>query len=69
VLFFTGFGAHGVRRIAKEQLKETPKRKAELGTMLQMVDRGKRKLSPIRIDRSANSGACSMRKLETQKEA
>ncbi len=37
LLFFTGF-ARTASEIAKEQVKETPKRKAELATMLQMVD-------------------------------
>ncbi|SRR6266436_428410 len=37
MLFFTGF-ARTASEIAKEQVKETPKRKAELATMLQMVD-------------------------------
>jgi D-glycero-alpha-D-manno-heptose-7-phosphate kinase len=36
-LFFTGF-ARTASEIAKEQVKETPKRKTELTTMLQMVD-------------------------------
>ena len=36
-LFFTGF-ARTASEIAQEQVKETPKRKAELTTMLQMVD-------------------------------
>jgi D-glycero-alpha-D-manno-heptose-7-phosphate kinase len=37
VLFFTGF-ARTASEIAKEQVKETPKRKTELETMRQMVD-------------------------------
>src|SRR5579862_5247696 len=37
VLFFTGF-SRTASEIAKEQVKETPKRKTELTTMLQMVD-------------------------------
>jgi len=37
VLFFTGF-ARTASEIAKEQVKETPKRATELTTMLQMVD-------------------------------
>jgi D-glycero-alpha-D-manno-heptose-7-phosphate kinase len=36
-LFFTGF-ARTASQIAQEQVKETPKRKTELTTMLQMVD-------------------------------
>jgi D-glycero-alpha-D-manno-heptose-7-phosphate kinase len=36
-LFFTGF-ARTASEIAKEQVKETPKRGTELSTMLQMVD-------------------------------
>ena len=36
-LFFTGF-ARTASEIAREQVKETPKRKTELTTMLQMVD-------------------------------
>ncbi len=37
ILFFTGF-SRIASEIAQEQLKETPKRKTELSTMLQMVD-------------------------------
>lgn len=37
LLFFTGF-ARTASEIAKEQVKETPKRQAELMTMFQMVD-------------------------------
>jgi D-glycero-alpha-D-manno-heptose-7-phosphate kinase len=39
ILFFTGF-ARTASEIAKEQVKETPKRVAELTTMRQMVDEG-----------------------------
>jgi D-glycero-alpha-D-manno-heptose-7-phosphate kinase len=37
LLFFTGF-ARTASEIAKEQVKETPKRQVELNTMFQMVD-------------------------------
>src|SRR5882724_1623857 len=37
ILFFTGF-ARTASEIAKEQVKETPKKSTELTTMLQMVD-------------------------------
>src|SRR5207245_3213938 len=40
VLFFTGF-TRTASEIAKEQLRETPKRKGELGAMLQMVNEAK----------------------------
>jgi D-glycero-alpha-D-manno-heptose-7-phosphate kinase len=39
ILFFTGF-ARTASEIAKEQVKETPKRVGELTTMRQMVDEG-----------------------------